>query len=70
MSLEKEFGIPEGHTLKQVKSSAKGSMAQDEEWEYEEYDTEGNLVGRYREWSYTNLKTLKTDSGWQKLPLE
>lgn len=69
MGIKEEFGIPESHTLKTVKSSAKGHLAQNEEWEYEEYDPDGNLVGRYREWSYTDVKTLKTDSGWEKLPL-
>ncbi|WP_345858299.1 hypothetical protein [Shewanella algae] len=66
MSLKDMFGVPEENALEQVKYKAKGTMAQNEYWTYEERDPKGNLVSTIEHWDCTSLNNLKTDSGYRK----
>jgi len=44
---EKLFGIPAGHTLRQVEPPESRESTR---WEHEEYDSEGKLVAVYESW--------------------
>lgn len=52
-TFEEAFGVPAGHTLREVRSAprAPGRPAADWEWEHEEYDTRGVLVAVYESWT-------------------
>lgn len=50
---EKTFGVPAGHTLREVRSAprAPGRRAAGWEWEHEEYDARGALIAVYESWT-------------------
>ena len=60
------LGVPETHELKQTSFRQKGTMAQNEYWEFDELDENGQLVARIEHWECTNLKSLTTDAGFRK----
>jgi len=70
MSRNEKFNIPENHTVNQVKFKAKGTMAQNEYWTYEELDENGQKVSTIEYWECTSLNSLKTSSGYRKYNLE
>jgi hypothetical protein len=50
---EQAFGVPAGHTLREVRCSrqARGSRHGIREWEHEERDGRGMLVAVYESWA-------------------
>ncbi|EOW9111037.1 hypothetical protein [Vibrio cholerae] len=66
MTLKKTLGIPDSHELKQTSFRQKGTMAQNEYWEYEQLDENGQLVARIE----TSLNSLTTDAGFRKYSLD
>jgi hypothetical protein len=52
-AFEEAFGVPAGHTLREVASAplARPGMAGGWRWEHEEYDARGALVAVYESWS-------------------
>ena len=53
-AFEEAFGVPAGHTLREVASAplARPGMAGGWRWEHEEYDVRGALVAVYESWAY------------------
>ncbi|BAC94623.1 hypothetical protein [Vibrio vulnificus YJ016] len=70
MTLKKTLGIPDSHELKQTSFRQKGTMAQNEYWEYDELDENGQLVARIERWDCTSLNSLTTDAGFRKYSLD
>jgi len=67
MTREELYGIHSNHTLKEITSRQRGTMAQNESWVHEEMDESGNLVARYESWHNTPLNlSQSTDSGYRK----
>ncbi|EPI5813045.1 hypothetical protein ACS8GI_004318 [Vibrio vulnificus] len=66
MTLKETLGVPSQHELKQTKFRQKGTMAQNEYWEYDQIDEQGNLVARIERWECTSLSSLTTDAGYIK----
>ncbi|ELV8694230.1 hypothetical protein ACOW3S_001781 [Vibrio fluvialis] len=66
MTLKETLGVPVNHELKQTSFRQKGTMAQNEYWEYDQLDEKGNLVARIERWECTNLSSLSTDAGYIK----
>jgi hypothetical protein len=52
-AFEEAFGVPAGHTLREVDSAplARPGMAGGWRWEHEEYDARGALVAVYESWA-------------------
>ena len=52
-AFEEAFGVPAGHTLREVACSplARPGMAGGWRWEHEEYDGRGALVAVYESWA-------------------
>ena len=52
-AFEEAFGVPAGHTLREVASVplARPGMAGGWRWEHEEYDARGALVAVYESWA-------------------
>ena len=52
-AFEEAFGVPAGHTLREVASEplARPGMAGGWRWEHEEYDARGALVAVYESWA-------------------
>jgi hypothetical protein len=66
MKLKETLGVPAGHELKQTNFRQKGTMAQNEYWEYDQIDEQSNLVARIKRWECTSLSLLSTDAGYTK----
>lgn len=67
MTFEEIFKIPEDHTLKQMSFRQKGSLAQDEFWEHEQFDSNGMVVAKYSSWHCTDAYGGgKTRAGYKK----
>ena len=52
-AFEEAFGVPAGHTLREVASAplARPGVAGGWRWEHEEYDARGALVAVYESWA-------------------
>ena len=50
---EETFGVPAGHTLREVRSAprAPSGTSAGLEWEHEEYDSRGALIAIYESWT-------------------
>ena len=64
-AFEKAFGVPAGHTLREVASAplARPSMAGGWRWEHEEYDARGALVAVYESWACGGGEAAPPGSG-------
>jgi len=53
-AFEEAFGVPAGHTLREVASAPlpRPGMAGGWRWEHEEYDARGALVAVYESWAH------------------
>jgi hypothetical protein len=66
MTLKEILNVPNNHEIVQTSYRGKGTMAQNEYWEYDELNENGEKVGRIEYWHCTNLKSLTSDSGYKK----
>lgn len=70
MSLNKKFNVPENYQIKQTRFKAKGTMAQNEYWEYDVFDENGKKVFTIEHWHCTSLSSLQSDTGYRKYDLQ
>ena len=70
MNLEKYISLEKGHSLLRKISYSKGTLQQDDFYEYEELDGSGVLVAKYEAWSSTSIKPpFNTSNGYRKTDL-
>jgi hypothetical protein len=64
-AFEEAFGVPAGHTLREVASAPlpRPGMAGGWRWEHEEYDVRGALVAVYESWAYGGGKAAPPGRG-------
>ena len=70
MNLNKQFNVPKNYRVEQISYKAKGTLGQNEDWEYDIFDESGVKVFTGKQWSYTNLNPSKTDAGFEKYDLK
>lgn len=70
MSINSQFNLPESYEVKQTKYKAKGTMAQNEYWNYDVFDESGAHVMTIEEWHCTKLNSLKSESGYRKYDMQ
>ena len=70
MDLDERFNVPKNHKVQQTSYKTKGTLGQNEDWEYDILDGNGLKVFTVKEWSYTNLKPLKPYAGFKKYDSE
>ena len=66
MNLNKQFNVPKNYRVEQISYKAKGTLGQNEDWEYDIFDESGVKVFTVKQWSYTHLKSLETNAGFKK----
>ena len=68
MSLNKRFNVPENYEVIQTGFKVKGSLAQNEYWDYEILNTKGVKIFTIESWDCTNFK--KSNIGFRKYDLQ
>lgn len=66
----KKFNVPENYQIKQTRFKAKGTMAQNEYWEYDAFDENGKNFFTIEHWHCTSLSSLQSDTGYRKYDLQ
>ena len=66
MSLKEMFGVPENHSLVNIRYEEKGTNAHDAHWIYEERDEENRYISKIEYWDCASPGSLTTKNGYRK----